>query len=548
MRGRTTKALGASIVLLAIGLGSAQPAAAAPSWKAPITVTPVRGIPDPVVGIDNSGLATIVYSDARPDADPPGDPVYAVWRRPGGLFSEPTRLGDGTHARIAVAPDGATAIAWADGDRIQVLIKPAPGGIWAPGGARRSVDAGGPGVSDLALEIDRNARATVVWKHETASDGPPETQLRAATVLADGTVGEVQELGPPAACRVLSVDANLAGDAVALCAPGDVIHIRPAGASLFATEPFDDLGAQSAGDATVDGAGAVTVATQIRLSLSWTAYRIRPRNGAFGPRRTFDDVATLFAQEDRTVAVWQDEQGFGYAIRPAGGEFGPHRQVRGSGDVGSGFAAVTAPLGPLPVMAGFDRYDEEFDPLRLGTFGVAANGAAVAAGEPVVPGKVDVLGNIAGNESGLAVFAWEQRCGAGWVVMAMVLDDSRGSYDPPCQDRLAPKAAAGPKRARLVGRKLRVRLGCDEACRIGVRVRVLRGGRGKPLATAKTRRAQWMEAERYRKFALRLTTAQAARVRAALAARRRVTVRLALSVRDSFENGAVRRVAVPLRR
>jgi len=529
---------------LAMGL-QATPAAAVPSWHAPVTVTPVRGIPEPMAAIDDTGRAIVVYSDARP-ADPPGSPVYATWRFPGGTFSAPARLGDGEHARVAVTPEGTTAIAWADGDRIQLLLQPAPGRPGAPGGYRRWADAGGAGVSDLKLAIDRTGRATAVWKHAVASDGGEQVQLRAVTLSPDGSVGPVQELGAPARCPGLSVDGNLAGDAVALCSPGSVIHIRPAGGDTFVSEPTDN-GSDFLGYATVDGAGAVTVAIPIRLSSSFTTYRTRPRGGAFGPSKSFPDLASLYAQEDRTVAVWRNAQGVGYAIRPVGGDFGPARQAMLPSRVGGSFAEVTAPLGPLPVMTGFETFDDRA-PLHLGAISVAPDGAASPVGQPTIPGRVDYPGNIAGNSRGLAIFAWEQRCGDGFAVMAMVLDERRGSTDPPCQDRVAPKVLIRPARARLVGRTLRFRAGCDESCRLVVRTRVLRGGKGRPLATKKTPRPQRLAAGRFRAFKLRLRADDASRVTAVLAAGRRVTVRFALSVRDDYENGTVRRVAVPLRR
>ena len=77
---------------------------------------------------------------------------------------------------------------------------------------------------------------------------------------------------------------------------------------------------------------------------------------------------------------------------------------------------------------------------------------------------------------------------------------------------------------------------------------MLGAGSGRPLATAKTRRAALLGARRFRTFKLRLSPTEAIRLSRALAVGRRVTVRLALPVRDSYENGAVRRVAVPLRR
>jgi hypothetical protein len=528
-------------------------ASAAPTWKTPLTVaSPVRGIPEPMVAMDRAGRATIVFDDAPVGDFGPldsGPGVYAVVRGRGSTFTTPVRIGSGGEPRLAVTPDGATAIAWVDGSKVRLMFQPAPGRLAPESQVRSAVDAGPGGATDLQLKLDADGRSTLVWKSRTASDGPAEVRLHALAIASDGTVGAVQELGPSASCPGLSFDANLAGDAAVLCATRNEIYVRDAGEAIFEAEPLEPLAGNIAGYVLVDGAGTTTVVVPVRLSLSWTLYKSRPRGGVFVQEGVFDGHTDIYGQEGRTVAVRYDDRQVVYAIRPAGAETfeAPRRSASRSLDVVRGLTRTTAPLGPLPLL-GITDFNVPGTASPLSGIAIRTDGGVQTSGLVPVPGQIDFSGNVAGSENGLAVATWEQRCGNGFAVMAMVLDEQRGSTAPPCQDRLAPKVAVRPKRAGLVGRTLRVRIGCNELCRLGVRVRVLRGGRGKPLATAKTRGGRRIAAGRYSSFTLRLIRSQAAKVRAARASRRRVTVRLALPVRDSYENGAVRRVAVPLRR
>lgn len=544
-------AVAGAVVSLGAGI-----AAAEPTWKAPMTVAKVRGIPNPQVAVDRAGKATVVYSTADVGSTSRRPTVYAATRLPGQAFGKPTALGIGVEPRIAVDPGGATAVAWVDGDRIQFLLQPAPGQLGAPGQLRRAVDVAGAGARDLRLVLDGAGRATLAWLPDTASDAPGEIRPRAATISPQGDVSPVQELGAPTPCGRLQLVGNAAGDAAAACFPGTTVHVREAGAGEFVTETYAPSYLHSQAYLTVDGAGTVTVALPSDSSgLVTVALVERSRGGAFAQTGGFTDaggasIPRLFAQEGRSVVAWTKGGELHYAIRPAGGAFGARQALPTAGrNLASAFFDVSAPLGPLPlIMTTTQMAVGDVAPLDLRGATVGVDGAARAAGEAVVPGLVDFPGNVAASENGIAVAAWEQRCGEGFAVMAMVLDERRGSSEPPCQDRAAPKVLIRPQRARLVGRALRFRAGCDEVCRLLVRTRVVSGGVGKPLATKKARRAARIGAGRFRSFALRLRPAEVRRVRAALAARRRVTVRFALSVRDAYENGAVRRVAVRLRR
>lgn len=556
---RVRSGIGAGLASTAVAVGAialAAPAGSAvPSWKAPMTVAKVRGIPDPMVATDRTGRATIVFSSAPVGSTARRPTIYSVVRTPGQAFGRPAALGSGVGPRIAVNPDGATAVAWIDGQRIQILLQPAPGQLGAPGGIRRSIDAPG-GATSLRLTLDGAGRATLAWLPDAASDLPKEVQARAVAVAADGSVGTVQELGSPATCARFQLVGNAAGDTLAACFPGTTVHYRDAGAASFVTETYHQNYLHSEAYATVDGAGTMTIALPSNSSGTVGLGLVeRRRGGQLAQGRGFGDadgasIPRIFAQEGRSVVVWTKAGVLRYAVRPAGGDFEPERTLRIPGnDLPPAFAEVTAPAGPLPLLlTSAVPATEGRAPLVLHGAEIGADGTGRASGRVAVPGQPDFPGNVAASESGIAVATWEQRCGDGFAVMAMALDERRGTTDPPCQDQTAPRVLIRPQRARLAGRKLRFRVGCDEACRLVVRTRVLRRGQGRPLATAKTPRPRALPAGAYRSLALRLRASDAARIRVALATGRRVTVRFAMSVRDDFENGAVRRLAVPLRR
>lgn len=551
-----------AVTLVGMAVLGVAPAQAAPSWTSPMTVAPVRGIPDPQVGMDRGGTAVIVYSDAPAKEGSGRAGIYQARRSPGAPIDVRRRLGDGVQPQVAVAPSGDTVVAWIDADRIRVLRQSAPG---TSDRLVSTIDAGGRGADDLRLVLDAGGRATVVWKPLVANvgNGWEPVQLRAATVAGNGEVGPTEALGPPTLCGDLAVAGNLAGDVAALCSGADSIHLRAPGDATFHDEPFsadpidrsgshDPALSSSSGQLTVDGTGLVTVTNWISGHGAATVYRDHPRGGTFGPQRPLPGFANVIGQEGRTIALWSARGGVRFAVRPAGAAgFGAETFARvGSveADLATAFRRVTAPLGPLPVLVAANTSDGAIGPL-VGGIAIGADSSVTSTGRPTIPGRgVDFPGAVAASENGLAVAVWEQRCGEGFAVMAMVLDESRGSTEPPCQDRAAPKVLVRPRRARLVGRTLRFRAGCDERCRLIVRVRVLRAGLGKPLATWRTPRSRLLAGSRYSPLKLRLRAGDAARVRAALAAGRRVTVRFAMSVRDDFENGAVRRLAVPLRR
>jgi hypothetical protein len=569
---------------LSLSLGLVPLAAGAtPTWQAPITADLVRGAADPVVAIDEAGKAALAYSTNENDLT--GDPwTMLLMRAPGSPFIERGLSAASEKPALAVNAAGAMVVAGPDAESgIEVYISPAPGPpasqAWNPlGRAARIQTIYVP--QRVAAAIDGAGRATIVWTTPGhVAPGDPPMDIYTATVDPGGVVSPVTKLLTGSYCGKPTVESNERGDTVVFgnCAEiDDDVFVRPAGGELGPGEgsaPF-------AGRQPPDGITDVTLAGDgsVIAYATWnqvvpvkgagpdyrTEYAVRGAGGEWQGARVLagptpaDRLADLEAQEDgRALAVWLTTGGVGYAIRPAGGEFGPAKAIRRkSSKLGArGLSVAVAPRGPAVVSwRELLAADDPFAPdQRVAAAIVRADGTATAGQAVGLVGRLPTSHqplSFAINARGLAIGAWEQQCGPGrqFAVMTVVFDERRGTTDPPCQDTAAPKVAVRPQRARLVGRKLRVRIGCDEACRIVVRARVLRGGKGRPLATAKTRRGTSIGARRYRTFALRLTARQAAKVRAGVAARRRISVRLALSVRDGFDNGAVRRVAVPLHR
>lgn len=554
-----------TIVLAALAT-LAGTAAATPAWQPAETLEIVRGTPRPDVGINAAGNSTIAFSSSGRMFDSTG--IVVGTRAPGGAFgvlgARPSGLAD---PQVAVAPNGATAIAAADRGRLFVTLYPAPGPAGAGGAAPTTgtpvaVDTGGRSVAGVEVGVDASGQATVVWASPRISTyQEPPGQVFAATVSPPGAVTALTALGAPGHCRP-DVDVNLRGDVVVsrncIDRPDDVFY-KPAGGAFGGPEtPF------AAGDAqyearrvatAIDGGGSVHAleVTSVYVSRDSVeervAYATRPAGAAFGPPEALPGEPTgearIEAQEDGDViAAWPG----GYTHRAPGAGFGPVVSLPGGFP---GFDLVTSPHGPALV-----TWREEKGVADGRTQQIVA--ARIAPGAAPSVSRVGVRGHIepqygttafAINDSGQAVGAWEQRCSrdGALAVMAVALDERSSAKSPPCQDRRAPRVIVVRERAAVRGRVLRVRVACDEACRLTASSRILRAGTRKPIATAKTRAEQRLAARRGGWLRLRLSRAEVQRIGRAKRARRKVTVRLGVSVRDVYGTGRIWRLRVPLR-
>jgi hypothetical protein len=567
MRARLVKLVVAVAAVGAVLSG----AASAATWQPLETLALVRGVPAPQVAMYGNGSALAVYADRQSFVfDEPE--VMLAGRRAGGswqAFSRP--LAVGTEPQVAASANGATAIAFVDDGRLAVASYPSPGPV-RPYGAKPTVGrtipipAAGRAVRDPQVAIDDSGRVTVVWISPAQPDtGESLNQVEVVTVEPSGAVGEVTALGPPGDCHP-ALDVNGRGDAVVSgdCADRAAdLYYRPAG-DVFGTgeAPFEGEGhvrAQLDGDGNIH-AFHTSVGNPMGKSEYVVHYALRPPAGPFGaPSRLtgVEDYAQDFDMEvfedGRVVAAWMlVEDEIAYSIKPAGGPFSPVRGIA-TGGRANGMDLVASPSGPA-LISWRERLSDATFPLeqpmaavlrRNGTTSVSPVGIA---GRLATPRQYHLPFAI--NDSGQAAGAWEQRCSrrGAFALVGVALDEASSGAEPPCQDAGAPRVRVLRKRVLLSGRSLRVRVVCDENCRMVGRVRVLGQGARKPLATGRTRREQSLPANRGRWLRLWLTRTEARRVAAARAGGGGVTARLAFSARDRYGNGAVRRLRVPVRR
>lgn len=566
--------MGLRIVVVAVAvvtLGSVDVASAAMSWRPEQSVEVVRGVPKPDVAVAADGRAALLLSTAYF-----GTPRLELWVRrantPEGFISgAATPPGGVTDGRVAMNPAGVTAVAATEAGRLFVTIYPAGAADRYRG---KVVEIASPGFADEPqLAIDAAGRVTVAWATPPRMDNHTHNlprQVYAVTVGSDAVAGPVQPLGGSGNCDP-ALDANLRGDVVVAvnCAGSEpTIFSRPASGSFDAGQrPF--AGVAGPAQVGIDGQGAVhAIQTywvpipggKLPDSESRLAYSSRSPGGAFSAPETVARSSGAWApdlevqERGRVIAGWVDGKRFRYATRASGGLLGPARSASRAGaavrddDAISGVDVAASPNGPVVVAW---REATSLSSARLVAATLETDGRLTNVLRSI-PGRFDftpLTPAFAVNDSGQVAGAWEQRCAPNGAVAVMAVQRDVGGRPkaPPCQDRSAPEIAVRAQRALLAHRALRVRIACGETCRLGAEARVVRAG-GRTLATAGTRRHRKQAASRYRLSSLRLTSAEARRVRAALASKRPVRVRLAISVEDRYGNRTVRRVAVPLRR
>lgn len=558
-----------------LALAVAGPASAAMTWRPEQTIDVVRGVPLPDVAVSDDGRATLVFSGARFFG---GGPELSVWvRRPGqpepfisGAVYPP---GGATDARVAMSPAGVTAIAAVEAGRLFVTMFPlAPGRPRGRSYIGKTVEIPTPGFADAPqIEIDALGRATVAWASPPRLDviEKPSRQVHAVTVGPDAVVGPVQAIGDPGDCNP-ALDVNLRGDVVVAvnCSErADLVYYRPAGGAFGAGEqPFGANGRIQValdGDGTVHAVRTVNVPHHVGKTPFFRyelAYAARPAGGSFSPPEALSQPGAdspgpvdLEVQETgRVIVGWVEGDRFVYAVRPSGGSFGqarvagPTASIATRDDTAEAHDVVVSPHGPVLLTW---RNSDRIEAALLSDDGRLTDRFSSVAG-PLLEQRPHAISSFAINDSGQVAGTWEQRCSSdgAFVVMAVQRDSGGIPREAPCQDRRAPRAIVVGKRALLARRAVRVRLACDEVCRLTTSARVLVPGRRKPIATAKTAREQRLAARRGKWVTLRLSRAEGRRIASARRAGRRVTVRLGVSVRDRYENGRIWRLRVPLRR
>ena len=191
---------------------------AASGWSAGAPITPV-GISciDATAVIDNAGIATIAASCDRTPADGADVRDLMAVRGVPGAWSAPERLTqEGDHvttAFLAVAPDGAVAVAWSAQSNpirmVEALSLPAGGAGWTPvrsvsdasmQAGDPSIEAVGPGAFAVAWMQDE-VPARSVWVGDLV-DGQVTRRVRVSDP-ADGQLPPLSRSTPGLAARTV---------------------------------------------------------------------------------------------------------------------------------------------------------------------------------------------------------------------------------------------------------------------------------------------------------------------------------------------------------
>ena len=382
--------------LAAFAFGSA-PADAAPTWLAPLPLSPTATgeiSARPEVASDAAGDAFAIWqrtSGADEVIESSVRPAGASWQAPESLTAPEA---SGFNAQIAVDPGGEALATWetpASGKEIvQAAVRP-PGGGWS---APVTLSAHGEAAQRASVAIGADGEAVAVW--ENAVKGGEFTVEAAAHAAGGGwqAAHALSPVGTIAALPQVAVDAD--GEALAVWAQSrETIEsaARPAGgewqlpvtlSSLgpAVTEPELAIDPQGVAAAVWDlvpsgKASEATVRAAIRgAAREWTREATLSEAGAVAPAVAID------AGGDAT-AVWQEANAptaIEASRRPAGGGW-------------QGLEAVSAPgeaVGEPSVSA-----DRQGDAIALwrraaGTSpdsgrGPPGGGRMAAPGEPVDP-------------------------------------------------------------------------------------------------------------------------------------------------------------------
>ncbi len=414
----------------------ASPAAAAPSWLAPLDLSaPGQHDSGPDIAVDPAGNAVAVWSRF----DGANYRIQAASKPVGGPWGAPVDLsapgGDAAEARVAIDLAGNAIAAWTRFDGSNEVIQAASrplGGAW---GAADDLSLPGQDADEPDVALDQAGNALVIWQ---GSDGA-DIIVQVRSKPAGGTWGVViplSEAGEDAFGAEVAVNAR--GDAVAAWQRfegADTIAqaaTMPAGAEWGSRTSLSVAGADAyVSGAAVDPAGNVVVlwwrsngthqviqAASKPAGGAWLAPTTLSLAGqtAYGPDLAFD-------QAGNAIAVWQRENdGTNFTIqsagKPAGGAWTAPVDLSLPGQDASGANIALSPTGDAVAVWTIDGGTTSFPQ-------GASKPAGGAWGPPVdlsAPGAVSYASGVAIDAAGNAAAVLKRESGPTSVMQAAVFD------------------------------------------------------------------------------------------------------------------------------
>lgn len=400
------------MLVLAGALALAQTAASAPSWQAPVRLSPSDRSLGPELGVDPAGDAVVVW-DHEQGADCPTQPASlscihiveavsrprgtTIWQAP----VEVARPGIGAGPKVALDPNGAATIIWIHdvGERrvLQATIRPPGAATW-------------PNANDLSGTPFR------IQSHQVGMDAGGNT----VTVWAQRDDADhfyvVGDLRPAAGGFWLAP--------VALSSPGSNATSGPSLALLPNGEALA---------AWIDG-GAVRVARGQAAGGTWDA-TLTPATGGVGSD-TDVDIAMSSAGDALLAWSWR-RSATGPAIaqaafRPGGGNWGPAVDL---GTAGTGHSRIQAAINSAGAVAVV-----WLDGTTLRGAGRSRSTGSWSAATTIATNVADTGARVAMNPAGNAVAVWPNKATG---AIRAAIRPAGGAWQPPV--RVSSPASSDPR-------------------------------------------------------------------------------------------------------
>jgi hypothetical protein len=473
---RITSPLRSLLVVAGLTLAFASPAAAAPTWLPPISLStaPTSGVPtSPQIASDAAGesFALWIRSDGQ------NDRVQIAGHGPGTAWSPAADLSDGNQdaafPSLALSSTGFGAAAWSrsDGQHLRVQVsRRAPGGAF---GAAFTVSAVPVDSLNPVVAVDAAGDVVVIWEDSSLL----QLHARRYTASTDswGAIEDLAAAGNFQGIGSLALVMSASGTATAAWS-FDAENLSSATQWQVQTRSQGPTGAwtpmvQLSNTAAPDQSAAAQLAVDAagNVTIVWSDYRtgscggfcieyvaavVRQAtrsgaNGVWSAAATLSDpnlisdaprVATTPAGEVTVAWTEQLAQAIKVVTRPVGGAFPSadnatqilpqDKQVASSGAHGFPQTSLRVAVGPAGTVVSFARLEDGSNALAEAVFKPAGGAWPAPTTPPVVlsPAGVDVATadgpNLAIDGSGNAVVGWM----GGSVIRAAALDAAAPAF------------------------------------------------------------------------------------------------------------------------
>jgi hypothetical protein len=432
---RMAPRLGPALLLFLAVIVPAAPAAAAPTWLAPVDVSaPGQDADQAQVAVDAQGNATAVWRRTGGA----GAVVQTATRAAGGAWQTPTDLsapGPVTPAQVAIDAQGNATAVWTRYDGAHLIVQAATraaGGAWQP-----STDLSTPGhdADQPQIAIDPQGNATAVWTH---SDGA-HFIVQAATRAAGGAWQTATDLSAPGKDAIMpQVAVDTQGTVTAVWSRDAGTHsvvqaaTRAAGGAW--PTPTDlstpgqnaqqpQLAIDAQGNPTVvwtgfDGSNDIVQAATRATGGAWPSPSdlSAPGQNAFGPQIAVDalgNAAAVWRRSDGTNEIIQA------ATRATGGAWQAPTDLSTPGrDAQNPQIGFVAPGTAIAVWEGFNAGGN----VVIQTATRAAGGAWQTATELSAPGQNAHSPQIAFGPEGNATAVWDRSNSSNDIVQSAGFD------------------------------------------------------------------------------------------------------------------------------